>query len=103
MEATTPVSLERFRFDQAVGARLKELRAALGYGGHGQARQFAAMLGIRPNHYSMVESGERPLLPAKALEVRRLFGATLDWLYGGDQSALPDHLRRALHNLITKS
>jgi transcriptional regulator with XRE-family HTH domain len=103
MDMAAPVNLERLLFQRPVGARLVELRRAVGYGDHGQAKQFAATLGVRQNHYSMMEAGKRPVPPELAVEIRRLFGATLDWLYTGDESGLPDRLRRALHAPITET
>lgn len=103
MDAVTPVNLRDETLKAATGQRLKRLRQAKGYGGHGQQQHFAKIIGLRSNHLTMTEKGERPLQPAVALEIKRLFGATLDWLYGGDESGLPDQLRRAIHASITET
>ena len=102
MDAATPVNERLDPLNLAVGARLEALRAALGYSAHGQLKHFARQISVKSNHYSMIESGERPLQPAVALRIKQVFGATLDWLYGGDESGLPDRLRRALHASITE-
>lgn len=103
MKAKPPVNEELDPDRVATGERLKQLRKASGYGGHGQAKAFAAYLGVASNHYSMIEAGKRPLALDTAREAKRQFGATLDWLYDGDGQGLPDELRRRIHAAITET
>lgn len=75
---------------KAVGARLKALRAALGYerNQHG----FAAFVGIAQTAWSNYEKGDRvPNLDA-ANKIAEATGATFDWIYRGNVSGLPHHI-----------
>lgn len=104
MEATVPKRIKKSQvdpFNLEVGLRLAHLRRAVGYGDREQTA-FARQVGLRANHLNMIESGKRGLRPQQALDIRRQFGVTLDWLYSGDGQGIPDELRRRLTALITK-
>lgn len=74
-----------------VGKRLMLLREALGYGGREQAR-FARLIGCASPRYNQYEKGTRLLTLAVALRLCDQYRVTLDWLYRGDPSGLPQAL-----------
>lgn len=80
---------KRTPMSEAVGRRLKALRRAKGYD---YIRHFAEDLGINEDRYDKWEKG-KALIPAdEALKLKRKFGITADWLYFGDEAALPQHI-----------
>lgn len=104
MQPSAARKTKKTRFDPfnvEVGSRLAFLRRAMGYGDREQAA-FARQVGLRPNHLSMIESGQRGLRPQQAIRVCRQFGVTTDWIYMGQATALPDELRRKLTAALTK-
>jgi transcriptional regulator with XRE-family HTH domain len=84
-------------FRTAVGERLKRLRLALG---RSQA-DIAKKLGVGATAVSNYENGTRAVDPYDAFKLKISYGAPLEWLYGGDESALPPHLAEKL-DLPTK-
>jgi transcriptional regulator with XRE-family HTH domain len=79
---------------EAIAARLILLREALGY----RQADFARRLGISYQRLSNWERNVQPLPLSGAQNVRRVTGATLDWLYNGIEAGLP----RDLADLIAK-
>jgi len=79
-------------FHAAVGERLKRLRLALG---RSQA-DVAKKLGVGPTAVSNYENGTRAVDPYDAFKLKIAYGAPLEWLYGGDESALPPALAEKL-------
>jgi transcriptional regulator with XRE-family HTH domain len=71
-----------------IGERLKATRKALGF----NATVFSRSAGIAQNAYSQYESGVRRLTLVQALKLCNKHGLTLDWLYRGDLSGLPQQL-----------
>ncbi|WP_370877134.1 helix-turn-helix domain-containing protein [Kaistia dalseonensis] len=74
--------------DEAVGARLKMLRAVYSE----KQAEFAARFGMSPNQYNQYENGKRHLPVHHAIRVAAITGVTLDWLYRDDVSGLPVRL-----------
>lgn len=81
--------------DPKVAERLVLLREALGY----SQSEFAAFLGHSggQTRLSNWERNAQQLPNNQALIIRRKTGASLDWLYEGDESGLPARL----HSLLT--
>lgn len=67
--------------------RAKRLRIAMGYGGHGNSKQFAEYLGVTPNRWNNVER-DYPIgrLMEEIIKVKT--GISIDWLKYGDESGL---------------
>jgi transcriptional regulator with XRE-family HTH domain len=81
--------------DEAIAARIVLLREALGYE---NAADFARRLGITQQRLSNWENN-RPALPHQgARMIRRVTGATLDWLYFGVENGLPRDVAEALQS-----
>lgn len=76
-----------------VGARLRLTRMALGY----NQAQWASQLSIRREAYCMYEIEKREPPPAIGIEMVRAYKITLDWLYMGDASGLPQSHREAIY------
>lgn len=86
---------------EAVGRRLAQLRAALGYGDR-QQRAFAKFLGIGITSYNTYETGkQRPPINV-ALKIIRLTGTNLDWLYRGIEDLLPHHIVVKLRDTVAE-
>jgi len=83
-------------FREAVGMRLAQLREGKGFK---KQRHFANEIGIPEETYTKWEKGKALIPPYYVLELKRKFGITADWLYFGDESALP----RALYTEIKKA
>lgn len=79
-------------FNNAVGERLKRLRLSLGR----TQGDVAKKLGVGASAISNYEKGDRAVDPYDAFKLKLVYGAPLEWLYGGDESVLPDHLREKL-------
>lgn len=83
-------------FRENVGLRLAVLREAVGFK---KQRHFAEHLGVPEDTYTKWEKGKALIPPHYVLELKRKFGITADWLYFGDESALP----RALYSELQKA
>jgi len=60
------------------------------------ATDFAKTYGSKLTAHINREKGERyPGIPP-ALEIRRVYGIGLNWIYAGDEKDLPDLLRRGI-------
>ena len=82
----------------AVGERLRLTREASGYPGRKQA-EFARFVQISENAWNHYELGRRLIPPHEALKLRRKVGASLDWIYNGDQDGNSARLNTGLARL----
>jgi hypothetical protein len=71
-----------------IGPRLEQTREALGL----SAAQLCRRIDCAQNRWSQYESGERPITLDIAERLCNEFGLTLDWIYRGDRSGLPQRL-----------
>jgi len=71
---------------EQVGRRLKTLRVAMGYA---TIRAFAADVGVNEDRYDKWEKGKALIPPEVVEDLKRSFGVTSDWIYFGEESALP--------------
>ena len=69
-------------------ARVKSLFALLDL----KPKDVCRDTGIKPNLLSMHLNGERPLTLNAALLIAHTYGVTLDWIFRGDPSGLPERL-----------
>ena len=76
----------------AIGARLKAIRKASGR----NQSQFATWVEVNIPTWSNYERAYRRIDLDNAFKVVRKTGVTLDWIYFGDESGLPVHLRDSL-------
>jgi DNA-binding XRE family transcriptional regulator len=70
---------------EAIAARLRLLREAWGYGDRRQA-DFARWVEIRETAWNNYEKGNRLIPPHQALKLSAKTGATLNWIYGGEET-----------------
>lgn len=79
-----------------VGKRLARTRQALGY----TTTKMCDLMGSisHGSAYTNYEMGRRRISLDHALALRRECGLTLDWIYCGDISNLPEHLQRAIQS-----
>lgn len=70
-----------------VGQRLWQTRIALG---QPNASKFASKAGIGQSLYSMYETGDRLLSITAVVRICLEYGVTLDWLYRGVTTLLPN-------------
>jgi DNA-binding XRE family transcriptional regulator len=75
---------------KVVGARLKNLREALGIP---TQVAFAKELGIEKNTYNPFEKGTRELTFETACLIRKKFKIPIDWLFWGEDDELPYHVK----------
>ena len=80
----------------AIGKRLRLLRQAKGVK-HGIT--MAKMIGVSQSRYSNWENGIGVPPVELALEICKLTGATLDYIYIGNRSSLPMHLASTLFEM----
>ena len=73
-----------------IASRLETTRQALGL----TAAELCRRTGIKPNQWSQFvnPSKKRRITLAATYRLRDEFGLTLDWVYDGDASGLPDRL-----------
>ena len=83
---------ERKALAPIVGQRLLALRATRDW----TAEQAAAHFGVGKSVWHAYEQGRAMLPVPLAIRVVTEFGASLDWLYGGNQSRLGRRLRARL-------
>lgn len=74
---------------QGVGARLEALRLALGLA----KNEFAQSFGLDPSSYSKTIAGEKQLRSEAAFIIAERWNVSMDFLYRGRLSDLPDSLR----------
>lgn len=80
---------------EETGARLRLIRLAVGL----SSKDFADSLNVALNTYSQWENGTNLIPQTKALRIRQIYGATLDYIYTGDVSAMPFKLASAITEL----
>ncbi len=73
-----------------IGRRLRLLRMALTPASNPAA--FARQVGLTRTAWMRCEIGAARLGLTTALALRQKFGVSLDWIYAGDESILPQHL-----------
>ena len=73
---------------EAVAERLGLLRKALGLSSAELCRQ----IGMLPSAWSMFESGQRRFTLEAAMVLRKKYGASVDWIFFGDEACLPKRL-----------
>ena len=78
----------------SVGKRLELLRAAKGIK---QQKIFADMIKASPGQYNNWALGRQVIPVEFAVKICGITGATLDYIYLGNSSALPMHLVSALN------
>lgn len=77
-----------------VGARLEKIRAA-----HNLRKgEFAASFGLDPSSYSKIIKGEKPLLADAAYTISEKWGVTMDYIYRGRLTGLPEDLSKSLRS-----
>lgn len=81
---------------EEIGARLADLRAAMGYAKRGDQASFAAWLGFTSSQWNNWEGGSKQPALGSAIKICQKTGATLDWIYRGERSGLPVHLSTRL-------
>lgn len=79
--------------------RLKRLRLACGYESQ---KAFSDALGIEEGAYGQYERGRSYPKPEIMGRIRQLTGATSDWLYFGDDGALPVSLYRQIAEVVSQ-
>lgn len=79
-----------------VGRRLVRLAEALELNGAEIARRTDNQ--IRPSRWTEYTKGSRLITVENALELHRLCGVTLDYIYRGDESGLPQSVTKKLYN-----
>lgn len=57
---------------------------------------FGKTLGVGPSAISNYETGDRAVDPYDAFKLKMVYGAPMEWLYGGDESTLPPHVAEKL-------
>lgn len=86
---TAPVPTSK----EAIGERLRITRIACGY--RSQAA-FCRITGIPTNDWNQYEKGRIRITPDRAIEVCRVTGVTLDWIYRGVVTLLPSEIARKI-------
>ena len=77
---------------KGTAARLIEARIALGL----SKSDFADSVGIDRSSYTKIEKGEKPLKADMGYEIAERWGVTMDFLYRGRLSDLPENLAQTL-------
>ena len=83
------VNPDRVRPYEDIADRLRVLRSIEGM----EQREFASAASVGYSQYKNWESGAHRLSLDGALNIRKRFGATLEYLYLGDVDSLPRVLR----------
>jgi transcriptional regulator with XRE-family HTH domain len=78
---------------QTVGTRIRELRNALGYP---SAADFCRAVGMTPQALSNWENGFKRIGHYEASKIRAVTGASLDYIFFGDEWLLPPLVRERL-------
>lgn len=84
---------------EAFGKRLRLLRDACGYSSQ---EAFAAALGIEKGTLGQYERGRSYPKPDVLGRIRQLTGASIDWLYLGDESGLPLALHQKIRDYLSQ-
>lgn len=75
-----------------IGDRLRAFREALEL----SQSDLARAISVRANTYNQWENGKRLIDPLVASRLCDQFGVTMDWIYRGNMSSLPQHLAAKL-------
>lgn len=75
-----------------IGDRLRAVREALEL----SQTDISRAIGVRANTYNQWENGKRLIDPLVASRLCDQFGVTMDWIYRGNMSSLPQHLAAKL-------
>lgn len=75
-----------------VGRRIEAVRLATGMA----QNDFADVIGVDPSSYSKIKAGKKALNSDMAYRASQRFAVSMDFLYKGDVSRLPDNLRAAI-------
>ena len=78
--------------DEAVAARLKAARKAIGM----NKREFAEAADMGEQTYGPFENGTRPLSLIAAKQIRKAHGLTLEFMYFGNIADLPHRIAAKL-------
>lgn len=81
----------------AEGKRLRAARLALGYN---VLERYAKKAGISPSLYSMHETGSRMITLERARALKRTYGLDLDFIYDGEDDALPHGLVKKITEIL---
>lgn len=81
-----------------IARRLRLTRVALGFDDR-QQKLFGEEAGLEQSGYNKFETGERKLTLQAAMKLCHRYDLTLDWLYRGDPSGLPNRLHKELIRL----
>jgi transcriptional regulator with XRE-family HTH domain len=73
---------------KVVARRLVATREALEI----KSAELCRQTGIAPNRWSQYESGTRMITMRAAIKLREIYGVSLDFIYCGDRSSLPQRL-----------
>jgi ribosome-binding protein aMBF1 (putative translation factor) len=89
------ISMKRARDNDElaqIGARLRAARLALGL----SQKDLYEAIGVKAAAWNHWESGKRMPDPLAMMELYRLHGVTLEWIYGGDPRGLPFGVARTI-------
>ncbi|HAR50386.1 helix-turn-helix transcriptional regulator [Roseovarius nubinhibens] len=75
-----------------VGRRLEALRLALDL----NRREFSESFGLDPSSYTKTAEGEKSLRTQHAFAIAERWSVSMDYLFRGRLSDIPDHLREAI-------
>lgn len=81
----------------ANGKRLKAARMALGYT---VLEHYAKNAGISSSLYSMHETGSRLITLERARALKRAYGLDLNFIYDGEDDALPHGLVKKINEIL---
>ena len=80
-----------------IATRAIQVREAYGFAGHGGQKRFAEFLGVIPQRWGHVETGQAGLgIDLALLVVQKCPGVTLEWLYRGHADTLTPITQRRL-------
>lgn len=80
-----------------IGSRVRKLRTHLRY----SVKDFAALNGWGDTQLTNWETGHRRITVEAATKLRERYAVSLDWVYLGIESALPQNLAKALSSSPT--
>lgn len=77
---------------QSVGLRLEAMRRALSL----SRQDFAISFGLDPSSYTKTVDGEKQLRSEAAYVIAERWGVSMDYIFRGRLSDLPEHLRESI-------
>lgn len=78
-----------------IGLRLQAIRESTGL----NPTEFTELIGVNYTRYLNWESGQRRLLPDEAIKLCEKFDVSLDFIYRGILSALPEKILKAWQSI----